>query len=224
MTSSIDKAAARAATERGKAIAKAINRMAAYLEDDARTVDADAARAVLGRQAGHYRVAATDGRVALLEHGTATTPGGNVPILVDALVGPSMATPAALRPALRRVLTCAPRKSAASYPGCIRLRTERERVILETSDPTEGCSATEWMPADGGDLAGRNVAISGHFLLEALAIAGDGRISIAHKRTAKHQIDGDPHTYEGGPLAFTAADGAWAVVVMGMYLPREAKA
>lgn len=218
MTNPIERATAKAAADRQKAIERMRARIARSRRDEDEPTKARIDRAI-GMPCGPFVILATCGHVALLSRPIALPAREQFTIGRDAVNGPSIPIPAALRPALRRIMTCAPGK-AASWPGCVRVRVAGERLQLETLNPSEGCEAREWMPADGAALEGRNVAVNGALLREAIDVVGEsGRIALAAPGNVRKGTRDGGHSYEPGPLALLSNDGMWAVVIMGMAFP-----
>lgn len=230
MTSAL-KGAAKAAADREKAITKTIARMGGVIEagrassQPADVASANRCRAMIGRSVNaEWKIVGTDGHIALLH--AADGDGTTVPLLDHAVAGPSIALPAAFLPTLKRVRTCADLTSKASpIAGGVRIMIGAERMTLATR--SEGCSANEWLPGDGAALAGRNVALSVRYLLEAVAIVGaDGHFALCAPRHVVRDtrtIDDDV-TFEAGPVALISDDRLWAVVVMGLAFPKRAGA
>ena len=167
---------------------------------------ADRCQSYVGAKAGAFRIAATDGRRALLLPGPPTSSEAKDATAVvgrrpDAVVE----LPADLHGALKRVRTCAPKG------GHVQLTVSttedgRGAIVLATEDPHEGCSATEvvWLP--NPPEATGVVQLPARHVDEALGVW-----PLRFHYDPAEPVDADAPTQA---VVFAPVDEAWRYVVM----------
>lgn len=167
---------------------------------------ADRCRSYVGAKAGDFRVAATDGRRALLLPGAPdATSAPDVTAVVGRCPVPAVDLPPELHGALKRVKTCAPKRGHVQ----LIIGTTADghgALVLAAEDPHDGCSATEavWLPTPPATTG--VVSLPVRHVDEALGIW-----PLRLHYDPADPLDADAPTHA---VVFTPRDAAWRYVVM----------